>query len=158
MDFPKFKNEYHLKGIDLLPHRSPFLFIDELVAADETGAIGTYTYTEEKNDFFKGHFPGNPVVPGVVLIESMAQVAGAALVATEQVKRGPNGEPALFVLVTVDGAKFRQSFHPGDKLTTVTETKVIKSFVGEFKLTGYINDNPKPAAEATVKCMLGAKK
>ena len=56
------------------------------------------------------------------------------------------------------GAKFRQSFHPGDKLTTVVENKVIKSIIGEFKLTGYLNDNDKPAAEATVKCMLDAKK
>ena len=147
-----------MRGIDLLPHRSPFLFVDELIAADETGAIGTYTYTEEKNDFFKGHFPGNPVVPGVVLIESMAQVAGAALVATGLVKKGANGEPPLFVLVTVDDAKFRQSFRPGDKLTTVVENKVVKAIVGEFKLTGYLNDGDKPAAEATVKCMLGAKK
>lgn len=158
MDFPKFKNEYHLKGSDLLPHRSPFLFVDELIAADETGAIGTYTYSEEKNDFFKGHFPGNPVVPGVVLIESMAQVAGAALVATEQVKKGPNGEPPLFVLVTVDNVKFRHAFHPGDKLTTVAEKKVLKSFIGEFKLKGYLNDNDKPAVEATVKCIVDSKK
>ena len=158
MDLPKFKNEYHIRGIDLLPHRSPFLFIDELVCGDETGAIGTYTYTLEKNDFFKGHFPGNPVVPGVVLIESMAQVAGAALVATEQVKKGPNGEPPLFVLVTVDDVKFRQAFRPGDRLTTVAVKKVLKSFIGEFKLTGYLNDNDKPAAEATVKCMLNVVK
>ncbi len=158
MDFPTFKNEYHIKGIDLLPHRSPFLFVDELIAADETGGIGTYTYTAEKNDFFRGHFPGHPVVPGVVLIESMAQVAGAALVATKLIKTGPNGEPPIFVLVTVDGVKFRQAFHPGDKLTTVSEFKVIKSFIAEVKLTGYLNDNPKPAAEATVKCMLDVKK
>ena len=116
MEIPQFKNVYNTPGIELLPHRAPFLFVDTLIAADETGAVGEYTYTEEKNDFFKGHFPGNPIVPGVVLIESMAQVAGAAVIA-----RGVLGQGATFALAAVEEARFRQPFKPGDKLTTVVE-------------------------------------
>ena len=81
MELPKFKHEFNLSGESLLPHRPPFLFVDRLISADETGAIGEYTFTLEKNDFFKGHFPGFPIVPGVILIEAMAQIAGAAVVA-----------------------------------------------------------------------------
>jgi len=154
MEFPVFKNVYNKPGIELLPHRSPFLFVDTLLSADETGAVGEYTYTEEKNDFFKGHFPGNPIVPGVVLVESMAQVAGAGIVARGALAGEP-GKEAVFVLAAVEDARFRAPVRPGDKMTTVVENVKVRSKLGVFALKGYVND--QLACDCTVKCMLGEK-
>ena len=154
MEFPVFKNVYNKPGIELLPHRPPFLFVDTLIAADETGAIGEYTYTEEKNDFFKGHFPDNPVVPGVVLVESMAQVAGAGIVARGALAADPDKE-AVFVLAAVENARFRNLVRPGDKMTTVVENVKVRSKLGIFALKGYVNG--EIACDCTVKCMLGEK-
>ena len=154
MELPKLKNVYNKKGEELLPHRPPFLFVDTLVAADETGAVGEYTFTAEKNDFFKGHFPDYPIVPGVILIESMAQVAGASVVARKII-----GEQVAFAIVAIDEVRFRQPFRPGDKLVTVVEVVRERQPLGVYKFKGYLNGEPnakgEPAAECTVKCMMG---
>ena len=153
MELPSFKNVYNAAGIELLPHRPPFLFVDTLIAADETGAVGEYTFTEEKNDFFKGHFPDFPVVPGVVLVEAMAQVSGAALVARNAL--GGKDKEASFLHAAVDGARFRRPVRPGDKLVTVVENVKVRSRLGIFALKGYVGD--ELAAECEVKCVLGEK-
>jgi 3-hydroxyacyl-[acyl-carrier-protein] dehydratase len=153
MEFPQFKTVFNKPGIELLPHRSPFLFVDTLISADETGALGEYTFTEEKNDFFKGHFPDYPVVPGVVLVEAMAQVSGAGIVATGLL--GGLGKSPTFLLAAVDGARFRKPVRPGDKLVTVVTNVRVRKPLGTFELKGYVNG--ELACDCTVKCMLGEK-
>ena len=155
MEFPKFQTEFNLSGEELLPHRPPFLFVDRLLSADATGALGEYTFTAEKNDFFKGHFRDFPIVPGVILVEAMAQVAGASVVA-----RNVIGDQVAFALASVDGVRFRQPFRPGDKLVTVVEHVREHQPLGIYKFKGYLNGEPnakgEPAAECTVKCMMGS--
>ena len=149
MEF-SFSNTFNKPGVELLPHRPPFLFVDTLIAADGTGSAGEYLFTEEKNDFFKGHFPDYPVVPGVVLIEAMSQVAGAGLVAT-----GVLGDKPSFLFAKVDEAKFRRPVRPGDKLVTVAKILRLKRVLGVFEVKGYVND--ELVAEATVTCMLNPR-
>ena len=155
MEFPKFTREYNLTGEELLPHRPPFLFVDRLLCADDTGALGEYTFTREKNEFFKGHFPDFPVVPGVILIEAMSQVAGASVVARRII-----GDQVSFAIAAIDDVRLRQPFRPGDRLVTVVEIVRERAPLGIYKFKGYLNGEPnakgEPAAECTVKCMMGS--
>ncbi|MDD2455244.1 MAG: 3-hydroxyacyl-ACP dehydratase FabZ [Kiritimatiellae bacterium] len=134
---------------DLLPHRKPFLFVDKLLYADQKRYQGEVTYGED-SWFFKGHFPDYPVVPGVILVESLAQCGGAGLVASGIVRNG------LFFLIGVNGAKFRRQVRPKEKLRMEIENTKVSSRMVVQKGMAYVGD--ELAAEAEFRCVLGPNK
>ena len=134
MVIPAFKNRYDKPGVELLPHRPPFLFVDTLIAADETGAVGEYTYTLGKNDFFKGHFPGNPIVPGVIQCEMMAQ--SACVLFRDRMKAGITP-----VYTGLDKIRFRNMIKPGDLVKI--DTKILNGCHPLYLLHGEVSVDGK---------------
>ncbi|MBS3651348.1 3-hydroxyacyl-ACP dehydratase FabZ [Pseudaminobacter sp. 19-2017] len=95
----------------LLPHRYPFLLVDRIVDIDgDNSAVGIKNVTFNE-PHFQGHFPGQPVMPGVLIIEAMAQTAGAICI-----RKNGGESPALVYFMTIDNAKFRKPVVPGDQL------------------------------------------
>ncbi len=131
----------------LIPHRKPFLFVDEIISADEKGSVSEHIFTDDEF-FFKGHFPEYPVVPGVILVETMAQAGGAALSFQKIFEEG-----SLFFLATVDKVKFRSQVKPGDKARMeITNIRVSKRMI---KQSGKLYVGETLAAEAEWMCLVG---
>ena len=132
----------------LLPHRYPLLLVDRIVEVrgDQYGVgIKNVTFNEPH---FQGHFPNRPVMPGVLLIEGMAQTAGAMCVAS----LGPGHKPSVVYLMTVDKVKFRKPVVPGDQLkyhmTRIAKRRNMWWYSGEAKVDGAL------VCEAHVSAML----
>jgi len=137
--------------LKILPHRYPFLLIDrvlELKRKERIVAIKNVTINEP---FFVGHFPGLPIMPGVLIVEAIAQ-AGGALLLTEVEDRNDK----VMVFTGIERAKFRRPVSPGDQLRLEVEVKGWRSVPGmtAAKMQGYAYVGEKRVAEALVSCQL----
>ncbi|WP_010253729.1 3-hydroxyacyl-ACP dehydratase FabZ [Treponema primitia] len=133
---------------ELLPHRVPFLFVDKIDTADKEKIVARHVFTE-KEFFFAGHFPEYPVVPGVILVETMAQSGGAGLR-----KLGIMPGNALFFLATVDKVKFRRQVRPGDEVRSeIVNLRVSPKMIKQSG-KAYVGD--ELAAEAEWMCLVSS--
>ena len=103
----------------MLPHRYPFLLVDRVVEFESGKRVRAYKNVSINEPFFQGHFPGNPVMPGVLVVEALAQAGGLLT----QLSRQAAEEDQLFYLVKVDNAKFSRMVVPGDRLDLEVELK-----------------------------------
>jgi 3-hydroxyacyl-[acyl-carrier-protein] dehydratase len=133
--------------LQLLPHRYPFLMIDRVIDIDgDESAVGIKNVTFNE-PHFTGHFPGQPVMPGVLIIEAMAQTAG--VICLHKMDRG---EPAIVFFMTIDNAKFRKPVVPGDRLEI--HVKKVKQRGGIFRYASQAIVDGVKVAEAEVQAMV----
>ena len=131
---------------EILPHRYPFLLVDRIEELETERVVGIKNVTVNE-PFFAGHFPDYPVMPGVLIIEAMAQVAGVLVLSGI-----PDRKNKLVLLAGVDGAKFRKPVRPGDQLRM--EMKVLRSRATMAKVSGTATVDGAVVAEAEILCVL----
>jgi len=131
----------------ILPHRYPFLLIDRVIEIERKKRIVAIKNVTATEPHFAGHFPGYPIMPGVLMVEAIAQ-AGGALLLTEI----PDREHKLMVFTGIERAKFRKPVTPGDQLRV--EVDVLAWRTNAVKMQGNVFVDGKLACEATVTCQL----
>jgi 3-hydroxyacyl-[acyl-carrier-protein] dehydratase len=134
----------------ILPHRYPFLLVDRIVELEADRIVGIKNVTCNE-PFFTGHFPDFPVMPGVLIVEAMAQTAGILVL-----KSIPDRDRKLVLLVSVDGARFRKPVVPGDQLRL--EMQLIKRKGSVAKMAGRALVDGVLVAEAEIMCKLEDKR
>jgi 3-hydroxyacyl-[acyl-carrier-protein] dehydratase len=133
--------------LKLLPHRYPFLLIDRIVEIERTKRIVAVKNVTFNEPFFQGHFPGTPIMPGVLIVEAIAQ-AGGVLLLTEI----PNRDELLVVFTGIERARFRRPVVPGDQLRIEAEVRAFRVTAARLEGKVYVGD--KLVAEAIVTCRL----
>ena len=133
-----------LSNVDIqgiIPHRYPFLLVDKIIEIEYgKKAVGIKNVTANE-PFFQGHFPGNPIMPGVLIVEAMAQVGAVAILGQEEYK----GKLAVFT--GIDGLRFRKQVVPGDTLRMEVEMLNFKRGIGKAKAEAYVEDGLAASGE-----------
>ncbi len=128
--------------MNLLPHRPPFLLVDKILELSSTHVVGVKNVTMNE-DFFRGHFPGNPIMPGVLQIEAMAQTGGILALKTV-----PDPENYLTFFMKIDNVRFRNQVVPGDTLIFHLELmEAVRRGIFHMKGTAYVGDKIATEAE-----------
>ena len=133
--------------IALLPHRYPFLLIDRVLEMEPDKSIVALKNVTINEPFFPGHYPHHPVMPGVLIIEAMAQAA--ALLSFKSMGGGAN-EKSVYYFAGIDGARFRLPVGPGDQL--IIKVTLLRSMRGLFKFSATAEVNSQLVAEAELMC------
>ncbi|MFZ5927833.1 MAG: 3-hydroxyacyl-ACP dehydratase FabZ [Acidobacteriota bacterium] len=131
---------------DILPHRYPMLLVDRILEIEEDRIVGMKNVTANE-PFFMGHFPEYPVMPGVLIVEAMAQVGGVLVLKTV-----PDRKSKLVLFASIEEAKFRRPVLPGD--TLIIECKTLKRKETVVKMQGTARVNGQVVAEGIVMCKL----
>jgi len=129
---------------NFLPHRYPFLLIDkvtEIEIGKSLTAIKNISFNEPQ---FSGHFPSQPIMPGVLIIEALAQATGILAFKSEV---GKPQEGQIYMLVGIDNARFKRIVEPGDQLKLVVDVVTVKRGIWKFKGTAYVDDKVVTSAE-----------
>ncbi len=119
---------------EILPHRDPFLLIDEVIELDPGKRVVARRAVRAEDPWFAGHFPGRPVMPGVLIVEAMAQT-GAIAVLFEAANRGK-----IAFFAGIDDCRFKRVVEPGDMLTLTCEIAEMRGPIGRGKATAYVGD------------------
>ncbi|MBE5314369.1 MAG: 3-hydroxyacyl-ACP dehydratase FabZ [Xanthomonadales bacterium] len=121
----------------ILPHRYPFLLVDRVIELEPRARIRAIKNVSINEPFFQGHFPGHPVMPGVLVIEALAQASGLLTQLSEPPK--PKGEEAIFYLVRVDKARFARTVVPGDQLVLESVQKRMRLGMGLYECAATVD-------------------
>lgn len=141
-----------------LPHRYPFLLIDKVTAVEAGNYIQAVKNVSVNEPFFQGHFPGKAVMPGVLVIEALAQAAGILGVKSAKKALGLPDEPeedGIYFFVGIDKARFRRTVVPGDRL--ILEVKLLRSRRGIWSFAATAKVDNKVVCDAEIMCTSAGK-
>jgi 3-hydroxyacyl-[acyl-carrier-protein] dehydratase len=137
------------KILKQLPHRYPFLLVDRVISIDKGRHIRALKNVTMNEPFFQGHFPHRPVMPGVLMLEALAQAA--ALLAFDALDTSPN-ENSVYYFAGIDGARFKRPVEPGDQLILDVELLRMKAGIFKFKARALVGE--ELAVEAELTCAM----